>query len=117
MSSEILENKALELCVETFGEGTCGLKERTARTCEEAIEIAQVGGLTRDDVIALVDRCFAKPPGEFYQELGGLAMTTGCLMASVGYTYEAALLDGLQDFIKRQDIIREKHKAKHVKFD
>ena len=49
--------------------------ERGARALEEAIELAQVMGTSRELAHRLVDRVFDNPPGEAAQEVGGAFVT------------------------------------------
>ncbi len=56
------------------------IEERTLRIVEEALELSQAEAHDkkeiREKLHLLVDRVFDKKPGEPYQELGGLIVTT-----------------------------------------
>lgn len=58
------------------------LPERVARFGEEALELQQALGQSREDAHALVDYVFDRPVGEPAQEMGG-TMTTLALLAAV----------------------------------
>ena len=49
--------------------------ERTHRFLEEALELAQANGCSRDDAVALVDYVFSRAKGDPKQEVGGVMVT------------------------------------------
>jgi hypothetical protein len=54
--------------------------ERDYRFAEEAIELIQArGNLTKEDITRVADSVYAKPPGDVFQEVGGLMTTLGAL--------------------------------------
>lgn len=64
--------------------GFAMLKKRKRRLFaffEEATELIQSGGLTREEAHAMVDHVFNRPVGHFPQEVAG-AMTTLCTVAN-----------------------------------
>lgn len=50
-------------------------RNRHWRFVEESIELAQACQVPKEDVLALVDYVYNKPPGEVYQEIGGVFVT------------------------------------------
>lgn len=58
--------------------------ERGTRALEEAIELAQVMGATRELAHRLVDRVFDNPPGEAAQEVGGAFVTLAVATSVLG---------------------------------
>jgi hypothetical protein len=61
---------------ETFGpEVSADQRERSFRFGEEAIELLQAGGCSKEDVLKLVDYVFSRPVGDFEQEVGGTMLT------------------------------------------
>lgn len=91
-------------------------EERALRFAEEALEMVQAEGVTREQAHALVDQVFDKPVGEIEQELGGVLVTLSAYMAVKG-------LDGVGAFTKEFsrvneaeviDKIQAKHKMKLV---
>lgn len=56
-------------------------KRRLYAFFEEANELIQSGGMTREEAHAMVDHVFNREPGEFSQEVAG-AFTTLCMVAN-----------------------------------
>lgn len=54
---------------------TASPQERALRFIEEAIELAQAIGLQHEDVDRVSRHVFSKPPGEPFQEAGGVGVT------------------------------------------
>lgn len=67
---------------EAMADDPTDLPERVARFGEEALELQQALGQTREDSHALVDYVFDRPAGQPAQEMGG-TMTTLALLAVV----------------------------------
>lgn len=53
--------------------------ERNPRFIEEALELVQACGYTKEDCIKLVDYVFSRPKGEIYQEIGCVMVTLAAL--------------------------------------
>lgn len=65
---------------ETFGpEVSADFTERGFRFGEEAIELLQANGTTKEDVLKLVDYVYGRPIGELRQEVGGTMVTLAAL--------------------------------------
>ena len=70
----------------TFGSQALARNERGRRFAEEAIELAQAAGVSREQLIALVTYVYGREPGDLYQENGeasgsrclALRMPSGC---------------------------------------
>lgn len=94
------------------------LEERSLRFGEEVQEFLQVCGITREQAHALVDQVHDKPVGEFSQELGGLLVTLGTLLAyhHPQGTAEAAFEKEIRriELPETQERIRQKFKSKSV---
>ena len=56
-------------------------KRRLYAFFEEANELIQSGGMTREEAHAMVDHVFNREPGEFSQEVAGV-FTTLCMVAN-----------------------------------
>jgi len=71
------DQAAVEVWVrKTFGDKIMDDEaERGRRVLEEAVELAQVEGVTRQDAHKIIDAVFKKPKGELSQELGGVIVT------------------------------------------
>jgi hypothetical protein len=86
--------------------------ERTHRFLEEALELAQANGCSRDDVIALVDYVFRRPAGQPDQEVGGVMVTLASLCSAVGISMDEAGNRELDRNWDRIDVIRAKQQSK-----
>lgn len=68
---------------ETFGGienfDPCSIEERARRFLEEAIELCQAVGITREETAAVADYVFGREPGQPAQEIGGVMVTLNCL--------------------------------------
>ena len=71
------DQAAVEVWVrKTFGDKIMDDEvERGRRVLKEAVELAQVEGVTRQDAHKIIDAVFKKPKGELSQELGGVIVT------------------------------------------
>jgi len=75
MNRDNRQRAVLQWVIETFGEPAAAPMERALRVLEEAVELAQAEGLTRDRAIDVVEYVFGKPAGTPSQEAGGLGVT------------------------------------------
>ena len=55
------------------------VRERTFRFTEEALELAQACGVTREEVEKLLNYVYGRPVGEVKQEVGGVLITLSTL--------------------------------------
>lgn len=86
--------------------------ERTHRFLEEALELAQANGCSRDDTIALVDYVFGRPKGDPQQEVGGVMVTLAILCSASEIHMDKAGNDELARNWARIDAIRTKQQSK-----
>lgn len=86
--------------------------ERSLRFAEEALELVQSTGLTREEVLKVVDYVFNRPKGEIGQEVGG---TIVCL-AMLCEANQLSLTDeAVREFVRVDSPeMREKIKTKHA---
>lgn len=56
---------------------------RCYRFIEEALELVQALGTTKEQVLQMVDYTYGRPVGEAYQEVGGVAVTLAALCAAI----------------------------------
>lgn len=63
---------------------------RGLRFLEEAVELGQSVGLTRQEAAAIVDMVYRNPPGDRDQEIGGCSITLHALASAVGTDVETA---------------------------
>ena len=69
--------------IECFGaEVSADTEERNYRFLEEALELVQSNGCTREDALKLVDYVFSRPAGEPEQETGGVMLTLAALCSA-----------------------------------
>ncbi|WP_055049019.1 hypothetical protein [Devosia sp. A16] len=86
--------------------------ERTHRFLEEALELAQANGCSRDDALALVNYVFARPTGNAALEAGGVLVTLAGLCSATDIDLEAAGEAELARNWDRIDAIRAKRAAR-----
>jgi len=60
-------------------EVSADFQERGFRFGEEALELLQANGTTKEEVLKLVDYVFSRPVGELSQEVGGTMVTLAAL--------------------------------------
>lgn len=93
-------------------------KERAYRFFEEAGELFQAIGMTREDAIKVVDYVYGRPDGQVSQEIGGVMITLLALASQQGLNV-AHCTRIEHDRITQPDIqkkIREKQLAKNQAF-
>lgn len=68
---------------------------RGLRHVEEAAEICQVLGVSKEDVIKAIDIVYSRPPGDLLSEIGGSILTLSVLCESHNIDLEYAMLKEL----------------------
>jgi hypothetical protein len=63
-------------------------QERGRRFLEECLELNQALGVTRKDVLRLVDHVFNRPVGQVFQEVGGVGLTLLALCDSCDLDFD-----------------------------
>ena len=86
--------------------------ERTHRFLEEALELAQANGCSRDDALALVEYVFGRPVGRPDEEVGGVMVTLAGLCSASGINMDDAGHRELERNWDRIETIRAKQQAK-----
>lgn len=86
--------------------------ERNHRFLEEALELVQACGGTRDECHQLVDYVFGRPTGDPSQEVGGVMVTLAALCLANGLHMHAAAEEELDRVWTEIDSIRAKQEAK-----
>lgn len=84
--------------------------ERNHRFLEEALELVQAGGCTKEEALQLVDYVYGRPVGELPQEVGGVAVTLAALCSA----YEIDLQQCADDEVERVWQLIEKIRAKQA---
>lgn len=86
--------------------------ERSCRFMEEALELFQAMGGSREDAQRLVDYVFSRPVGEPKQEVGGVTVTLAALCSASGINMEAAAWEELER-VNRPEVM-DKVRAKQA---
>jgi hypothetical protein len=86
--------------------------ERAHRFLEEALELAQANGCSREDALALVEYVFGRPVGRPDQEVGGVMVTLAGLCSASEINMDDAGERELERNWDRIDTIRAKQQAK-----
>lgn len=77
---------AYEWAMRSFGrEHVHNLPIRSLRLAEEAVELAQSFDVPKEKLHELIEMVYARPKGQFEQEIGGVMMTVTVLSAAVGF--------------------------------
>jgi hypothetical protein len=87
-------------------------EERIHRFLEEAVELAQASGCSREDALALVDYVYSRPKGCPELEVGGVMVTLASLCVVSGIDMSDAGDRELDRNWKRLDAIRLKQASK-----
>lgn len=100
-------------CLECFGQEILNDKlERVFRFIEEALELGQSLGLTKEQTDALVNYVFNREIGESKQELGGVMVT----LAALSVIHNLDMIEEAENELDRVwskiDKIRDKHNSK-----
>lgn len=107
------QDKVRAWLVECLGQGSAdNVKLRCGRFIEEAIELAQAGGLTQKQVEDMVAYIYSRPKGEIVQEVGGVAITLATLCSALNVNLETAGKIELARCWENIDKIRKRNKTK-----
>lgn len=87
--------------------------ERSHRFLEEALELAQASGCSKEDASVLLDYVFSRPPGDIVGEVGGVMVTLAGLCEALGVDLEHASELELARNWRRIENIRAKRARKH----
>lgn len=99
--------------IECFGREVANDRaERNHRFLEEALELVQSTGCTRDEALQLVDYVYSRPVGDPRQEVGGVMTTLAALCCAHGFDMYSAAETELARVWTKIDKIRAKHAAK-----
>lgn len=96
-----------------LGESTAKNKvERNYRFLEEALELVQALGCSKDDALKLVDYVYGRPLGEPKQEVGGVMVTLAALCTAHAMNMSDLGYKALDSAWARIDTIRAKDATK-----
>jgi hypothetical protein len=89
MTINLMTRIAYDWGVRCFGqEHMNDLPTRSLRCLEEAVELAQVLQVPREQVHKLVDYVYDRPPGDSVQEAGGTLLTISVFCKALGFQPE-----------------------------
>lgn len=92
VATNFKQQLAHEWALRCFGSAqVMNTAHRGMRTVEEAIELAQVCGVTREKMHDIVEHVYNKPVGSFHQEAGGVLLTLAILCETTGHDMETCL--------------------------
>lgn len=91
---------------------SCDTVERNHRFIEEALELVQACGATKDECHQLVDYVYGRPVGEPFQEVGGVMVTLAALCTAQKLNMDEAGKKELKRAWNKVKEIREKQAAK-----
>jgi hypothetical protein len=100
----------LEACFPAAARSNRG--ERTHRFLEEALELAQANGCSREDAAALVQYVYGRPVGNPDLEVGGVMVTLAALCSASGINMNEAGDGELERNWDRIETIRAKQATK-----
>lgn len=87
-------------------------RERTHRFTEEALELAQACGATREEVLLLIDYVYGRPVGDVANEVGGVMTTLSALCCTQDVDLDSAAEAELAQVWLKMDRIRQKWLSK-----
>jgi hypothetical protein len=87
-------------------------QERTHRFLEEALELAQANGCSREEAQALIEYVYSRPAGQPELEVGGVMVTLASLCSATSIDMGEAGDRELQRNWQRIDTIRRKQASK-----
>ena len=103
-------NEWMQVC---FGEEISKDKiERCHRFLEESLELVQSLGITKSDVLKLVDYTFGRPIGETSQEVGGVMVTLSALCSASEIDMQRSANVELMRIWTKINAIRQKQATK-----
>jgi NTP pyrophosphatase (non-canonical NTP hydrolase) len=112
-----IQSECFNWATRCFGEQIVkDTRERGRRVVEEACELGQAAGLTKEDCHQLVDYVFSRPVGDAWQEVAGTLVTVLTLAGAMGIDAETAI-DTELDRINLPDVfakIRLKQVSKEL---
>ncbi|MEM1189894.1 MAG: hypothetical protein AAGI72_15285 [Pseudomonadota bacterium] len=118
-SSEVIMRKVQtavgEWMLACFGpEISSDTNDRNFRFLEEALELVQSLGCTKEQALQLVDYVFAKPVGDPIQEVGSVRVTLAALCNANAINEDVAAGIELERIWSLKDEIRAKHDRKPI---
>lgn len=113
---ETFQDRVKQWIIQCFGiEDANNKLKRNYKFLEEALELVQSTGLSREEAHGLVDYVFNRPIGEPYQEVGGVMITLATLCNANDLNMHQNGETELKRIWNKIDDVREKEKTKPIK--
>lgn len=111
---EYLRQLTFDWAVRAFGsEHVMDERVRGIRFVEEAVELAQVLGASKEKLIKVIDVVYSRPPGEIQNEIGGVMMTLAVLCYRFNLDPDKCFRDELQRVLQLpEDHFTKRNQAK-----
>jgi hypothetical protein len=100
----------LQWAVDTFGPVATHKDERLARFVEEALELAQAGGMSLETLDRILWRVYRRAPGEVAKEIGQAQATLECLAENLGLSADA---EAEREFARVKGIPQDEWTRRH----
>lgn len=112
--SKLEQKKVVALGASIFGvENMTSRDERMIRFLEEAGELVQAGGMTREMAHRMIDYAYDRPKEtEIHKEIGGVQITLLALAEAFGEDVQQAYLTEFKRVQDKAEQCRAKHLAK-----
>lgn len=111
----VYQERVWDWLYKCFGQDiACDQTERSFRFLEEALELVQAAGATKEQALALVDYVYSRDRGEVRQELGGVMVTLAAFAAAAGFDLEVCGQDELNR-VSQPEIIDKIRKKQAMK--
>ena len=115
MAGNFVQQRVAEWLAACFPPSVCAdREERMHRFLEEALELVQASGCSRQDAHRLVDYVFSRAVGRPELEVGGVMVTLAGLCAAAGIDMNDAANRELERNWLRIDVIRQKQASKPI---
>lgn len=105
------QERILDWAIETFGNVAADRHERAMRFVEEAIELAQSCGLSRETIAAITERAYSRRAGALDSELAQAGMTLEALAEQIGF--DLSNLVG-NEFNRVREVPKEEWARRHA---
>lgn len=107
------QKRVLAWARDCFGPDAINRKERAKRVLEEAIELAQLEGISPGEIQDLTRHVYEKPVGLLDQEIGGISVTLLAYSQLAGISTDLAERVEIERiFALPREHFRERHAAK-----
>ena len=111
MSPASFQSRMCQWVLSCFGPKLLmGKKERAHRLLEEAIELAQASGLSKDEALLTMDYVYERPPGEVIQEVGGVYTCLSALCSA----HDIDMVDAAEAELERIEGLQEQIRVKNL---